>query len=135
MQPPKPEGTDDGAADTTNQILKFLPFMLGYFSLGVPSALGIYWVINNVATTALNVVIKNNIVMPDLATESLDSSTTVETPSVGLFTEINPTREKASGFATPDADPNVVTPITSVDAEVIESNTASTRPKQVREVF
>uniref|UniRef100_A0A7S0CAS3 Membrane insertase YidC/Oxa/ALB C-terminal domain-containing protein n=1 Tax=Proboscia inermis TaxID=420281 RepID=A0A7S0CAS3_9STRA len=134
MQPPKPEstGADDTAADTTNQILKFLPFMLGYFSLGVPSALGIYWVINNVATTALNVVIKNNIVMPDLAVESDTSTTVVDTEKFGLFTEINPTREKASGFATPDADPNVVTPITSVDAEVIDSNTASTRPKQQR---
>ena len=32
-------------------ILKFLPFMVGYFSLNVPSGLGVYWIANNLITT------------------------------------------------------------------------------------
>ena len=48
MQPPK---NDDPNAPDANAILKFLPLMIGYFSLNVPAALGIYWVANNFITT------------------------------------------------------------------------------------
>jgi YidC/Oxa1 family membrane protein insertase len=41
---------DDPAAQS-QWILKFLPFMVGYFSLNVPSGLGVYWIINNFVTT------------------------------------------------------------------------------------
>ena len=32
--------------------MKYLPLMLGYFSLSVPAGLGVYWVTNNVLSTA-----------------------------------------------------------------------------------
>lgn len=121
MAPPK---SDDPSMDTTNQVLKFLPFMIGYFSLGVPSALGIYWVINNIITTGINLQIKSSIKMPEVAESSVSTTSTVSNLDVPTFEPINPVREKPSGFAAPEQDPSVVTPITSVDAEVIDIGVA-----------
>jgi hypothetical protein len=33
------------------QVLKYLPLMIAYFSLSVPSGLGVYWVVNNILST------------------------------------------------------------------------------------
>lgn len=46
---------DDPAAQS-QWILKFLPFMVGYFSLNVPSGLGVYWIVNNLVTTVTTYV-------------------------------------------------------------------------------
>ena len=40
------------------RILKYLPLMLGYFSLSVPAALGVYWITNNVLSTVTTAGIK-----------------------------------------------------------------------------
>ncbi|KAJ1469171.1 60Kd inner membrane protein-domain-containing protein [Baffinella frigidus] len=48
LQPPQSE---DPAQAQTQQILKFLPLMIGWFSLNVPAGLGVYWVINNGLST------------------------------------------------------------------------------------
>lgn len=42
-------------------MLKFLPLMIGWFSLSVPSALGLYWILNNFITTATSVFIRNQV--------------------------------------------------------------------------
>jgi YidC/Oxa1 family membrane protein insertase len=44
--------SDDPAVQKTQRILKYLPLVLGYFALSVPSGLGVYWVINNFLSTA-----------------------------------------------------------------------------------
>ncbi|KAE8733754.1 Inner membrane protein PPF-1 [Hibiscus syriacus] len=51
MKPPQ----TDPAQKNTLLVLKFLPFMIGYFSLSVPSGLSIYWFTNNVLSTAQQV--------------------------------------------------------------------------------
>ena len=43
--------SDDPAMQQSQRILKYLPLMIGYFSLSVPAGLGIYWVINNILST------------------------------------------------------------------------------------
>ncbi|PKA56403.1 Inner membrane protein ALBINO3, chloroplastic [Apostasia shenzhenica] len=48
MKPPQ----NDPASKNTLLIFKFLPLMIGYFSLSVPSGLSIYWFTNNVLSTA-----------------------------------------------------------------------------------
>ena len=50
--------SDDPAVQRTNQILKYLPLMLGYFALSVPAGLGVYWVTNNLLSTVTTVSIK-----------------------------------------------------------------------------
>lgn len=55
LSPPTP---DDPKAQQTQAILKYLPFMVGYFSLSVPAGLGVYWITNNLITTAISLTIK-----------------------------------------------------------------------------
>ncbi|KAL7115569.1 hypothetical protein ACP275_04G190500 [Erythranthe tilingii] len=55
MEIMKPPQTDDPAQKNTMIIFKFLPLMIGYFSLSVPSGLSIYWFTNNVLSTAQQV--------------------------------------------------------------------------------
>ena len=57
MQPPNP----DPSAASANAILKFLPFMVGWFALNVPSGLTLYWLINNLLTTAQTVYLRNTV--------------------------------------------------------------------------
>ncbi|KAH9609771.1 hypothetical protein KSS87_012761 [Heliosperma pusillum] len=51
MKPPQ----TDPSQKTSLLILKFLPLMIGYFSLSVPSGLSIYWFTNNILSTAQQV--------------------------------------------------------------------------------
>nr|ACG39675.1 inner membrane protein ALBINO3 [Zea mays] len=55
MEIMKPPQSDDPSQKNTMLILKFLPFMIGWFSLSVPSGLSIYWFTNNVLSTAQQV--------------------------------------------------------------------------------
>ncbi|GJN05803.1 hypothetical protein PR202_ga23468 [Eleusine coracana subsp. coracana] len=55
MEIMKPPQSDDPSQKNTMLVLKFLPFMIGYFSLSVPSGLSIYWFTNNVLSTAQQV--------------------------------------------------------------------------------
>ena len=59
--------TDDPAQQQSQAILKFLPLMIGWFSLNVPSGLGLYWITNNVATTATTLIIRNSVGTIELA--------------------------------------------------------------------
>lgn len=52
MEIMKPPQTNDPTQKNTLIIFKFLPLMIGYFSLSVPSGLTIYWFTNNVLSTA-----------------------------------------------------------------------------------
>ncbi|XWS71704.1 hypothetical protein CRYUN_Cryun03dG0161600 [Craigia yunnanensis] len=55
MELMKPPQTDDPAQKNTLLVFKFLPLMIGYFSLSVPSGLSIYWFTNNVLSTTQQV--------------------------------------------------------------------------------
>jgi len=54
LQPP----VQDPQQQQANAILRFLPFMVGWFSLNVPSGLGLYWVTNNIVSTIQTIGIK-----------------------------------------------------------------------------
>ena len=51
--------TEDEAMQRTQTILRFLPILIGWFSLNVPAALGLYWMTNNLVTTGTTVGLKN----------------------------------------------------------------------------
>ena len=42
----------------TQRILKYLPLIIGYFSLSVPAALGVYWLTSNVLSTVITLGIR-----------------------------------------------------------------------------
>jgi len=50
------EAPTDGSMDT---IIKLLPFLIGWFSLNLPSGCALYWLINTTFTTAQQVYIKS----------------------------------------------------------------------------
>ncbi|GAQ91090.1 Inner membrane ALBINO3 [Klebsormidium nitens] len=58
MQLMAPPESQDPAQKQSQAILKFLPLMIGYFSLSVPSGLSLYWLTNNVLSTAQQVYLK-----------------------------------------------------------------------------
>ena len=66
---PKSSQSDDPAQQQSQAILKFLPLMIGWFSLNVPSGLGLYWMTNNVLTTLSTVLIRKGVpqLEPELA--------------------------------------------------------------------
>ena len=58
---------DDPAQQQSQAILKFLPLMIGWFSLNVPSGLGLYWITNNIVTTLTTVLIRRSVTAPAMA--------------------------------------------------------------------
>lgn len=116
MQPKNP--TPEQAEQANNPVLKFLPFLIGFFSLGVPSALGIYWVANNIITTALTVQIRSSLEANPPAAPVTGGGATVMEPTKTTFTPAA-LREKPAGFSSSAADNDGITPITAIDAEVV----------------
>jgi len=116
-------------------VLKFLPLLIGWFSLNVPAALGIYWVANNFITTALTLQIRGSFdpVTPVTVTSGgakvVDATTTSFTPA--------PIREKPAGFSAGTADSDGIKPITAMDADIVdtsvvveETQESSSQPKR-----
>jgi len=107
-----------------NAVLKVLPLMIGWFSLNVPAALCIYWVTNNIVTTATSLAIRNSMKMEPVgvgggaAAASAPADTSVFAPP--------PLREEPAGFARDDG----VTPITSsaIDVEVVDNEMEDSAP-------
>lgn len=114
--------SDDPQQQQANVILKVLPFMVGWFALNVPAALGVYWVVNNVVTTASTLYVRS--IMPKIEPVSGGSSGAVAS-SVMESSRFNPTpmNERASGFgrATSDSGDTMKT-ITPIDAEIVEED-------------
>lgn len=63
-------GSPQAQEQQNNPVFKFLPVMLGYFSLNVPSGLTLYWLTNNILSTAQQVYLRSSV-----------GSATTETPS------------------------------------------------------
>jgi YidC/Oxa1 family membrane protein insertase len=111
----------DESQQQANAILQILPIMIGWFSLNVPAALGIYWVANNIISTAITLQVRSS-----FANATPTPKTAVEDTS-NTFRP-NPAREKPMGFATPSTvSKDEVKPITAppvLDAEIIEQDAA-----------
>ncbi|KAI5084324.1 hypothetical protein GOP47_0000493 [Adiantum capillus-veneris] len=67
MQPPQ---SDDPSQKNTQAILKFLPLMIGYFALSVPSGLSLYWLTNNILSTGQQLLLrKGGVAKPPTSVE------------------------------------------------------------------
>lgn len=60
LQPPQPPNQDPSQA-ASQQIIQYLPFMIGFFALNVPSGLAVYWIVNNLFSTTATLVIKQQV--------------------------------------------------------------------------
>jgi YidC/Oxa1 family membrane protein insertase len=118
MQLMQPKTTDP-QAQQANAVLKVLPLMIGWFSLNVPSALCIYWVANNIITTATTLAIRNSMPPPVIAA---GTTATMESPRSSAFAP-SPLREKPQGFAAASFDGgDGIKPITPIDAEIVRED-------------
>jgi len=64
-QPEKPKSTEgDGSVET---LVAFLPYLIGWFALNLPSGCALYWLVNTVFTTLQQMYIKNSLA-PAIAT-------------------------------------------------------------------
>ena len=61
MAPPTPPEGADSSTQSTQAILKFLPLMIGWFSLNVPAGLTLYWFTNNLLSTAQQAYLKKTL--------------------------------------------------------------------------
>ena len=97
----QPKNQDPQQAEA-NAVLKFLPLLIGWFSLNVPSALGIYWVANNIFTTLLTLQIRSSIETSSPGSGGAATATVVEPPKP-TFTppEMTP---KPAGFGAVDVE-------------------------------
>lgn len=114
--------SDDPAQQQSNAILKVLPLMIGWFSLNVPSALCVYWVVNNIVTTATSIIIRNTMGTPAIiAPGAGTNSASMPPPPPTIFA---PPRDKPSGFGEVVSTPNkdFVKPITTLDAVIVEED-------------
>jgi YidC/Oxa1 family membrane protein insertase len=110
--------TDDPAQQQSNLILKLLPLMIGWFSLNVPAALCIYWVTNNIITTATSLIIKNTMQVQPISAgggSAAASSRAAEPPTI-----FAPPREKPAGFGTTSS---------AASAKAIDAEVVPTKPK------
>jgi len=113
--------TDDPQQQQANVILKVLPFMVGWFALNVPAALGIYWVVNNIVTTSTTMYVRSTMPKIDVVAggggAAAASSSVMEARSI----DFNPTpmNERAVGFGGSSDDKDVMTTITPIDAEIV----------------
>merc|ERR1712183_1176185 len=114
--------TQDAQQQDANAVLKFLPLLIGYFSLNVPSALGIYWVANNIFTTLLTLQIRSS--SSSSSSTSVGAGAAVIEPPKTNFIPFEPERTpKPAGFgsSSSDDDDDGVKPITApIDAEIVE---------------
>jgi YidC/Oxa1 family membrane protein insertase len=109
--------TQDPAQQQSNVILKVLPIMIGWFSLSVPSALSVYWFVNNIITTATSMWIRSSIPPPQTVTPGATAQKATSVESI-----FAPPRERPSGFERKAPAPDDIKPITAIDAEVVVEN-------------
>ena len=75
MQPDN-KASQDPSVQQSQAVLQFLPLMIGWFSLNVPSGLTLYWFVNNILSTAQQLYLKSTttVKIPDMSSGSKGSS-------------------------------------------------------------
>lgn len=88
-----PQSGQDQSQQQANAILKFLPLMIGWFSLNVPSGLTLYWFVNNLLSTAQQIYLKRSMVAAPAAAGGVGALSEQEQP-VGTIIKPREDRSK-----------------------------------------
>lgn len=81
MQPPQ---SNDPNLKNSQAITKFLPLMIGYFALSVPSGLSLYWFTNNILSTAQQIWLQKLGGAKNLVKEFSDDAGKKELPKMQI---------------------------------------------------
>ncbi|XP_024963687.1 inner membrane protein PPF-1, chloroplastic-like [Cynara cardunculus var. scolymus] len=134
MEIMKPPQTDDPTQKNTLLVFKFLPLMIGYFSLSVPSGLSIYWFTNNVLSTAQQIWLRKLGGAKPVVSENASGiisagrakrSSSQPSESGARFKQLKEEEKKRSSKALPDPDVQVLAS-TSDSEDETDDNTKST---------
>jgi len=94
LLPPTPVDSSDEeseSAKNTKVLLKVLPLMVGYFSLTLPAGMGLYWLANNVFTTATTYYLKEmggaQVAVPKLEKPKLKLGTAIRSAGASAASE------------------------------------------------
>lgn len=127
MQPAKdPTKPVDESQAASQNVLKFLPLMIGWFSLSVPSALGLYWILNNFISTGTSVFIRNqiaaevgdpNMKAPKISLPFMEEEPEVVTMPVARETLTDSTVVETKGFV-----PTAATLDAEVEGEIVKED-------------
>jgi len=100
------ENSDEPSVKSTGLVLKILPFMLGWFAMNAPAGLGLYWIFNNLLTTASTYAVKK----------------LTEKEEIQVIVDIVPLGPRREPVALPDRQSNMGAfgSATLVDADVSE---------------
>lgn len=141
MQPDS-KASQDPSVQQSQAILQFLPLMIGWFSLNVPSGLTLYWFVNNILSTAQQLYLKSTttINIPELSSGPKGSSSSSSTPFVKpkeervkrtSGQEIGARRGKGNDEQTIDVEATTTSsssPATSQSPAVASSSPAAPQP-------
>ena len=83
------ENSDEPSVKSTGVVLRILPFMLGWFAMNAPAGLGLYWIFNNLLTTASTYTVKK-------LTEREEIVVSVDVAALGPRREAMPLPERGS---------------------------------------
>jgi YidC/Oxa1 family membrane protein insertase len=87
--------SDDPAAQQSQAILKFLPLMIGWFSLNVPAGLTLYWFTNNLLSTAQQAYLKKTLGAPAVAGSGAGGSVSSSSPASSSSAAVQRGQEEA----------------------------------------
>ncbi|KAJ9543609.1 hypothetical protein OSB04_023316 [Centaurea solstitialis] len=152
MEIMKPPQTDDPTQKNTLLVFKFLPLMIGYFSLSVPSGLSIYWFTNNVLSTAQQIWLRKLGGAKPVVSENASGiisagrakrSSSQPSESGARFKQLKEEEKRRTSRALPDADVQVLASTSDSEdetdedtksTEVLEEAYASSTTKPVPEL-
>jgi YidC/Oxa1 family membrane protein insertase len=112
-----PPQSNDPAQQQSQAILKFIPLMIGYFSLNVPSGLTLYWFTNNLVTTAQQVYLRQKFKADPIDVPSSSPGGTYVAPP-------KPERTGPTGKEMNSRRSNKAQQVIDVDAEVMDMENA-----------
>jgi len=94
LQPPRdPNKQLTEQEEITQGIVNNLPFIVAFFSINVPAGLALYWIINNLLTTALTVALKSQITVEDFPLEVTRMMEMVDSSAAA------PVKKTSSGYS------------------------------------
>ena len=68
--------------EVTQRLVNNLPFITAFFSLNVPAGLAVYWIINNILTTAITLLVRNNFKDEQMPLEVAEMMAIVDAPVI-----------------------------------------------------
>jgi YidC/Oxa1 family membrane protein insertase len=105
MQPQTGPGKTPQEQASQN-VIKFLPFLIAGFSINVPAGLSVYWIVNNIVTTAITVAVRSGIKAEDLPPEAMKMMADLEAREAAQAEGLDPALATVGGEARAASPPS-----------------------------